>query len=92
MRRCHGNRDEFRDSPELVRGVRSSGNANQKALSETLNKDLPIDIKGKRFDASADTGSDECCMPKDVAGHLGLQLRCGSGDIKVFEIGDGRKI
>jgi hypothetical protein len=77
---------------ELAEGVRSSGNASQKALSETLNKDLPIGIKGKRLDASADTGSDECCMPKDVADHLGLQVRCGPSDIKVLEIGDGRKI
>jgi Helix-loop-helix DNA-binding domain len=60
--------------------------------SQTLNKDLPICIKGKKLDASADTGSDECCMPKDVADHFGLKVRCSPRDIEEFEIGDGRKI
>jgi hypothetical protein len=59
---------------------------------QTLNKDLPISIKGQMLNASADTGSDECGMPKDVADHLGLKVRCASSDIKEFEIGNGRKI
>jgi hypothetical protein len=57
---------------------------------QVLNKDLPINIKGKKLDASPDTGSDECCMPKDVADKLGLKVRCDPGDIKSFEKGDGR--
>jgi hypothetical protein len=60
--------------------------------SQTLNKDLPISVKGKRLNASADTGSDECCMPKVIADHLGLKVRRGPGDIKEFEIGNGTKI
>jgi hypothetical protein len=60
--------------------------------SQTLNKDLPIIIKGQQLDASADTGSDECGMPKDVADHLGLKVRSGPSDIKEFEGGNGRKI
>jgi hypothetical protein len=58
----------------------------------TLNKNLPIGIKGKKLNASADTGSDECGMPKDIADQLGLKVRCASSDIKEFEIGNGRKI
>jgi hypothetical protein len=55
-----------------------------------LNKDLPINIKGRKLDASPDTGSDECCMPKDVADKLGLKVRCNPSDIKSFEKGDGK--
>jgi hypothetical protein len=55
-----------------------------------LNKDLPINIKGRKLDASPDTGSDECCMPKDVADKLGLKVRCDPSDIKSFEKGDGK--
>lgn len=60
--------------------------------SQTLNKDLPIGIKGKKLNASADTGSDECGMPKDIADLLDLKVRCAPSDIKEFEIGNGRKI
>ena len=63
-----------------------------KPLPQTLNKDLPISISGQMINASADTGSDECGMPKDVADHLGLKVRCAPSDIKEFEIGNGRKI
>jgi hypothetical protein len=57
---------------------------------QALSKDLPINIKGKKLDASPDTGSDECCMPKDVADKLGLKVRYEPSDIKSFEMGDGR--
>jgi hypothetical protein len=57
---------------------------------QALNKDLPINIKGKKLDASPDTGSNECCMRKDVADKLGLKVRYEPSDIKSFEKGDGR--
>jgi hypothetical protein len=60
--------------------------------SQTMNKDLPIGINGQKLDASADTGSDECGMPKDIADRLGLKVRCAPSDIKEFEMGNGRKI
>jgi curved DNA-binding protein CbpA len=69
--------------------VDSSWNAWQNE-TEFRPKDLPINIKGKKLDASPDTGSDECCMPKDVADKLGLKVCQEPSDIKSFETGDGR--
>lgn len=56
---------------------------------QALNKDFPINIKGKKLDAGPDTGL-MSGIPKDFANKLGLKVRCDPSDMKPLEKWDCR--